>query len=191
MWTKIKASIVKRFVKYLGNIQIEPSPLFLTLNGNGYKIKGETQREVIDTLKMGDILLRRWDGYISNWFIPGYWSHAGVYVGNNKVVHATPSKGVHEEDILGFLRADSIAVLRVPNMTELNSGKIIRRSREILGRNYDHAFEGMDNEMFYCFEVVAYVLSDFEQINIKRENTILAKNILASGLEKVYEYRSK
>lgn len=189
MWKKLKTSIVKRFVKYFGNVQIKPCPLFLTWCGSGYKIKGDIQRKIINELEPGDILLRRWDYYISNWFIPGYWSHAGIYAGGNTVIHATPSDGVHEEDILSFLRADAIAILRIPNRTDEKCQNICRKLKEALGRNYDHAFEGTSDSRFYCFELVAYCLEKTDGVDLGRKDTILAKDIEKSGLTNIYEYR--
>jgi uncharacterized protein YycO len=189
MWTKIKTGVVKNFVKYFGNTQIRPYPCFFLWGACGYRVDGKAQRSILETIQPGDILLRRWNYYTSNWFIPGYWSHAGIYTGNDIVIHSTPKNGVHEEDILGFLRADAVCVLRVPDMTAEEREEEIAKARQILGRKYDHAFEGKDDSNYYCFEVVAQCLSHISRINIERKDIIIGNDILNSGLDNVYEFR--
>ncbi len=45
-------------------------PFWFTINATGYKLKGEHYRKLIKRLKPGDILIRRFEGYIDKWFIP-------------------------------------------------------------------------------------------------------------------------
>ena len=45
-------------------------PFWFTINAVGYKLKGEHYRKVIQIMEPGDILLRRFEGYIDKWFIP-------------------------------------------------------------------------------------------------------------------------
>lgn len=189
MLQKIKSNTAKWFIHFFGDIQIRPQPMFLTYAIGGYKLKGYNQREIINKLKKGDILLRRWDYYITNWFIPGYWVHAGVYVGNNKVIHSTPTKGVHESDILDFMRADGIMVLRIPKRNNIKGKLISDKAKRILGKKYDYTFNGKENSKYYCFEVVAHCLQNISGINLEIKNIILAKDIINSGLENIYEFK--
>jgi hypothetical protein len=85
--------------------------------------------------KPGDILVRGFKNYLDGYFIPGYFSHAGLYVGpvvekdkelvhrprgkklfrpgEQMVVHAL-AEGVLMEDLIQFCRCDYLAVLRFP-----------------------------------------------------------------------------
>jgi len=47
--------------------------------------------------------------------VHGKYSHAGIYVGENEVVHAI-SPTVTKCNVLDFLRCDRIAILRPVNM---------------------------------------------------------------------------
>ena len=93
----------------------------------------------MEQLQPGDILLRGYDKYLSGVFIPGYFSHAGMYLGEvseadsafcapefvagdatgffrpgkKMVVHAL-AKGVFMEDIIDFCRCDRLMVVRLP-----------------------------------------------------------------------------
>lgn len=127
------------FLRAFGNLKFFPWPLFLIYDPKGYQVRGFEVREVMKQLQPGDILLRGYDKYLSGVFIPGYFSHAGLYMGavteadcqlcspeltTNKsgthfrtgeqmVVHAM-AQGVFMEDIIDFCRCDRLLVVRFP-----------------------------------------------------------------------------
>lgn len=68
-------------------------------------------RRVLSLVKPGDVLLRRYDGYVDNAFIDGKYSHAGIYVGNDMIIHAI-NPIVSEIDVIDFCRCDNICILR-------------------------------------------------------------------------------
>jgi len=109
MWFK-KAK--KKFLSWGADIRVYKSPMFFVFFGDShYKIKGVHMREILNTLKAGDVLLRKYDNYVGSRLIPGYWSHAAMYIGDDKVVHMLKG-GIATEDILTFMRCDDIAILR-------------------------------------------------------------------------------
>ena len=131
--------IQSRFLRMFGNIKYYPWPLFCIYDPKGYQVKGDEVREIINLIRPGDILVRGYDKYLSGAFIPGYFSHVGLYVGEVKeedkrffdasagivdqeeyfstgeqmVVHAM-AQGVFMEDIINFCRCDRLAILRFP-----------------------------------------------------------------------------
>ena len=103
-----------------------------------------------------------------NMCVPGYWTHTGVYVGNDKVVHSTLSEGVIEEDILQFLQCDGIAVLRAP--IEIIHDVMIevpQDAKSLVGKPYDFCFETFNDSAFYCTEVIKYIFRRYPEITIK------------------------
>lgn len=58
-------------------------PLRLTLlhDPRSYRVKGGDMRKAMSTLQPGDILVRGFDNYLDGHFIPGFFSHAGLYLG--------------------------------------------------------------------------------------------------------------
>jgi len=111
-------------------------------------MKGHEIRRILDVLQKGDIMLRRWDGYLNTVFTPGFWAHAGLYAGDNKIIHAL-GNGVTEEDILDFCRADSIAVMRIKDG---DPEEAVKFARKCLGHEYDYQFESGDDQ-YYCSEL--------------------------------------
>jgi cell wall-associated NlpC family hydrolase len=112
----MKKVIYKYWSKFLtafGNIKIFKYPCWLVYDPHPYQITGEKTLEIIETLKPGDILLRGYNNYLDGKFVPSKtgWSHGGIYVGNNIVIHAVAS-GVSEINIIDFVQCDRIAIFR-------------------------------------------------------------------------------
>lgn len=125
-----------------------------------YRIKGADQREILSILRKGDILLRRYNNYLGSVAIPGYWSHAALYAGEDKVIHML-GKGITEEDILTFMRCDDVAILRCYN-TE-RTWQAVNRAQIQLKKaiEYDYDFKTDQPDKFYCTELVDYVFKGF------------------------------
>jgi hypothetical protein len=53
----------------------------LLYDPRSYRIKGRDMRQAMANLQPGDILVRGFDNYVDGKFIPGFFSHAGLYLG--------------------------------------------------------------------------------------------------------------
>jgi len=145
-------AIKKFIINFFGSIVLYPRPMFVMFYGSvHYKFKGDNLREVLDMIEPGDILLRTYDNYLSSMVIPGYWSHAGLYVGDDKVIHVG-GDGIIEEDILTFTRCDDIALLRIDDDERINSA--IAKAYDFLaqGIKYDYDFSKNNGKKMYCTE---------------------------------------
>ncbi|MBF5041867.1 hypothetical protein FGE12_05650 [Aggregicoccus sp. 17bor-14] len=128
--------LLQRFLTVFGDIKVFRWPLFMIYDPGSYRVKGQHMREVMSRVQPGDILVRRYDQYLDGHFIPGYFSHVGMYVGKveprevaalspqfrenfgtgeQTVVHAI-AEGVLAEDFLNFCRCDGLVVLRFPEL---------------------------------------------------------------------------
>ncbi len=123
------------FLRIFGDIKIFKWPMFILYDPGSYQVKGEDMREVIQIIEPGDILFRGYDNYLDGYFIPGYFSHAGLYLGkvtekdkdkitsdrglkyfragDQMVIHSM-AEGVFMEDILNFCRCDRMVIVRFP-----------------------------------------------------------------------------
>lgn len=140
----VRSKIIDKLMAMFGDIKIFKYPLFLVYDPGSYRVKGPDIRELISILQPGDILLRSYDHYLDGRFIPGTFSHAGIYFGEITEDHRSSAgtrihnlkrrqraldkhfvkgpqmvihamaEGVFAEDILTFSRCDKIAVLRLP-----------------------------------------------------------------------------
>ncbi|KKN91119.1 hypothetical protein LCGC14_0219840 [marine sediment metagenome] len=132
-------------------------PFWFVINATTFRLKGKHYRDVEQIIQPGDILIRRFEGYVDKFLLPGWWNHAGVYVGeidgqDNKVVHAI-SDGIVVDDLIDFMRTDHMIVLRAP---EKYCDEAIKRAKTVIGRDYDFAFEFGDSLRFSCTELVNY-----------------------------------
>jgi uncharacterized protein YycO len=141
-------------VKITGDIYLHKFPFWCIYKPLIHKVKGHEVREVLKVLEPGDILLRRYDGYLNTFFTPGFWGHAALYAGKDEIIHAI-GKGVITEDILDFCRTDSIAVLRLKNIKKDEIDKAINIAGKYAKEccEYDYRFED-GNGKVYCSELI-------------------------------------
>ena len=145
-YEKIKSKIISFFA----DIRIYPGG-FILFGNSSYKIKGPQTREILNVLKEGDILLRRYSHYLGSLIIPGYFSHAAIYVGDNEIIHMLGA-GITKEDILTFLRCDDIVVLRASEGLA-KEAFYQAKAYYIAGIEYDFNFNDKPDR-FYCTEFI-------------------------------------
>ena len=147
------SKLKRQIVSAIGNIQIWPTPPFLSFSSTSYKLSGRLMRVYSDTVETGDVILRRYDRYLTSRLVPGYYSHVGIAVSKTKVIHAIGGKGVIEEDLLQFLRTDHACLLR-PVATSEEIHKAIKFAISKLGTPYDLRFSTESDEALYCTELI-------------------------------------
>jgi len=152
----------RKLFTFLGDIKVFgwTHPMWFGINAHGYKLKGAIYRGLRNKMKPGDIILRRFDEYLSSYMIPGFWNHAGIYIGDDgrkpeQVIHAV-SEGVIQEDILNFMRTDHMLVLRLTSKKGKAIPKAVETAKSIVGRPYDFGFDFKDTNKFSCTELVAH-----------------------------------
>jgi len=127
----------------------------------GYSIRGEHVRKLLEICKPGDVLLRGYDDYFDGWFI-GHWSHAALVLNNFQVIHAI-AEGVKTEDLIDFFKTDRVMVLRPKNLIEEEIEKVQERAHSKLGSRYDFGFNFNDPKELCCTELVYFSFEDYEE----------------------------
>jgi len=195
----IRYYITSNVIWFLSDIQLYPWPLFCIFRTHGYRVNAEQTRRVFTFIRPGDILLRRFDKYLGTRFIPGYFTHSALYVGDlslsepDRIVHAL-GEGVIKEDLLKFLRCDDIVVIR-PNLEEEEIKKVVAFALNHIGALYDFDFDFNNNVKFSCTEFVYACFKEFkEKLNIKPKKrlwklTIIPDDYLEINGKKVYDTR--
>lgn len=157
--TRFRYKIQKALFRFIGDIRWHGflHPLWFTINGKTFQLKGKHYRIVEQLIRPGDVLIRRFEGYVDKVLIPGWWNHAGIYVGkigdqDHKVIHAI-SDGVMVDDLIDFMRTDHMIVLRAP---EECREKAIKRAKAAIGKDYDFAFRFNDTLRFSCTELISH-----------------------------------
>jgi hypothetical protein len=132
-------------------------PFWFVINATTFRLKGKHYRDLNTIIQPGDILIRRFEGYVDKFLIPGWWNHAGLYVGevngkDHKVVHAI-SDGVVVDDLIDFMRTDHMIVLRAEDWRR---GDAIKRAKNAIGSDYDFAFDFNETLRFSCTELISH-----------------------------------
>lgn len=154
----------KTFLKTLGDIKVFKFPMFVIYDPKSFAIKGYHTRQALTALESGDIVLRGYDCYLDGYFIPGTFSHSGVYIGDGQIVHAI-AEGVQELDVIDFLRCDRFCIMRPKNSEYAKIAA--ERAKHFVGTPYDFDFkEGEEN--FYCHELSRVC---YESVDIKKSET--------------------
>lgn len=106
--------------------------------------------------KLGDVLLTRSKGELTNWLIPGEYKHAALFAGENTVIEAVGA-GVREVYLEDFCASkDKILLLR----PMINSPEMaVIRAKRLVGKPYDYGFEP-NEKAFYCAELITYVYNN-------------------------------
>jgi hypothetical protein len=172
MWYKIKSFIIKWF----GDIQIFPYPFFIMFGHTAYEMKGGDVQEVLNIIQPGDILLRRYNHYISGLLIPGYFTHSAIYIGSGKIIHML-GEGIDKQDILTFCRCDEVAIIHC-NSEQINKIAI----KKAIGyfkdeTEYDFSFDFLDETKFSCTEFIDTIF-DHPKMDRIKENYIMPDDFL-------------
>jgi hypothetical protein len=94
---KFGYALKEAFLRFLGDLKFfRRQPRFLVLpnllltlplgstllyDPRSYRIKGHDMRAAMKDIQPGDILVRGFDDYVDGTFIPGFFSHVGLYLG--------------------------------------------------------------------------------------------------------------
>lgn len=177
---KIFDSLYNGFVKFFGDIKVFKFPFFMVYDPGSYRVKGEDIRQVIKIIQPGDILVRGYVNYLDGYIIPGFFSHAGLYLGpvseslaegltpgqkkdfkagEQMVIHSM-AEGVFMEDVINFCRCDYMLILRRNSALESDESKnfgfekVLNKALENLGKEYDFKFDFDNFHKLSCTELV-------------------------------------
>ncbi len=192
MQETIKFKLKKRIFRFIGDIKWHGflHPFWITINAVSFQLKGKHYREVESLIRPGDIIIRRFEGYLDKILIPGFWNHAGIYIGKidnkqHQVIHAI-SDGVVVDDLIDFMRTDHMIVLRAPARLR---EKAISNAKKVIGSDYDFAFNFSDSLRFSCTELINYCYSNRRWI-IKGKRRFGVYTIIADDIVNTDHFRT-
>lgn len=140
-------------------------------------------------LKLGDVLLRRTEGTSGNLFIPSWWKHAAVYVGNGKIVEAT-FEGVKTTTLEEFFaHGDHVAVVRPKGMNVLERHDIVRYAKQQVGKPYDFDMNFDDDGRLSCTELAYRAVRAGSGKDIVEQNwfgAVVGDSFLTDKFEVIY-----
>lgn len=173
------ATTLEKLSKIFGNT----AGLFQSRSGYLYGQK-PLVKDLLTTLRPGDILLEKTPFRLTDKFIPGYWGHNAIWLGTEdelKIlgiwedpfikglqdrIHAGKSilealrPGVTTNNLEHFMDIDSFAVLRRPNLSDDEKRKVILRAASQYGKEYDFGFDVETQDTLVCSELMFMAYPD-------------------------------
>lgn len=138
------------------------------------RVDATLRKQMASELKPGDILITRHDTALTNLFLPGFWPHAALFVGNEHQrsamnIQVDPKRaarwsgdicvlealkdGVHFRPITETLAVDNFLVIR-PNLNQAQIAKAIQRVSRHEGKLYNFDFDFFSSDKLVCSEVI-------------------------------------
>ncbi len=134
------------------------------------RIHAGLQKHILEFVQPGDVFITRHDDAMSNLFLPGFWPHAALFLGNTANSTAEwgelPSAdgtdswfleakkdGVKVRPVSETLALDALVVLRPP-LAESDLQRGLQRALTHRGKPYDFLFDFRTADRLVCTEVV-------------------------------------
>lgn len=146
LWYRIK----KEVINFVSNFNYNKASV--------HAVTEDMADKVLPRLKPGDILLRRTEGTSGNFFIPSWWKHAGVYVGDGQVVDAT-FHGIGKRSFKSFMtEGDHVMIVRAKNLDATQRKSIANYAQHQVGKPYDFDFDFVDEARQSCTELANHAV---------------------------------
>lgn len=110
------------------------------------------KRQLLELMQPGDVLVTRKEHCFTNYFLPGYWPHVALYIGDSQVIEAL-ADGVRLRSVDSPFAVDSIAVIR-PQLSPDEISTAVERAHNHVGKPYDFDFDFTRADRMVCTEVI-------------------------------------
>ncbi len=120
------------------------------------RVPGEPLEAIRPFLKPGDIIVTRHRDALTNVFLPGFWPHAALYVGEQSAgrnVVEAKKDGVLLRELDETLKVDSFVVLRADVDGQV-LGEVVSRAMSHVGKLFDFAFNFSQADRLACTALV-------------------------------------
>ena len=118
------------------------------------KIDKKTTSMLLKTnLQEYDIVLQKSLTHLTEKFIPGYFGHVGVYLGNDLMIE-TPRSGVRICSTEEFSNGEIYLIVRPVNLSENQKQKIKTSLKNQMGKKYDFNFDSQSPDRIVCSDLV-------------------------------------
>jgi hypothetical protein len=130
-------------------------------------ITPELRSALLERARPGDVFVTRHDDALSNLFLPGFWPHAALYLGEGRFLESKKD-GVRNRPAEETLEVDACVVLRPPlGPAEIATG--LARALEHEGKLYDFLFDFRTADRLVCTEVVYRGFHGIGPVNFRLE----------------------
>ena len=115
---------------------------------------------LIPHLKKWDIVCMKSPNRLTDKFIPGYFGHVGIYLGDNVFAEST-QEGIIYSHSRNFAEGNTFAIIRPNTVTNERNKRMLQILKAQIGKNYDFHFNVESPDLIFCTELIYLV---YEQI---------------------------
>jgi len=165
--------VMFQLLKLSGRVVSQMRQPFVKAHGQGKRVTPDVITTIKPLLRAGDVVITRHDDAMSNLFLPGYWPHAALYIGDTQErrelgvqlteveaprteeCHFLEAKkdGVLLRRIEETLNVDAFMVLR-PKLGQEHRAQALSRGLTHEGKLYDFMFDFRVADRLACTEVI-------------------------------------
>jgi hypothetical protein len=116
------------------------------------RLPDEIAGQLCAAMRAGDVFVTRKECAVTNYFLPGYWPHAALFIGQGQVIESLKD-GVRQRTLESPLGNDAVAVIR-PQLEPGIIEQAIARAKTHVGKPYDFDFDFTRSDRLVCTEVV-------------------------------------
>lgn len=137
-------------------------------------------KKLEETLQPGDVFVTRKEKALTNYFLPGYWPHAALYVGDGNVIESLKD-GVRVRTLQSPFGNDAVCVIR-PKLDGDLIQQAIERANQHVGKPYDFDFDFKRSDRLVCTEVVYRAYEGIAGIEFQLTKRAGRQNLSAEDL---------
>ncbi len=121
------------------------------------KIDKEFQAKALKSnLQEFDLVFLKSMTHLTEKFIPGYFGHVGIYLGNNLMIEA-PRSGVRICTTEEFSEGEIFLVMRPLQLTEIQKEYLRKAVKNQRGKKYDFTFDAQSPDRVVCSELICLI----------------------------------
>ena len=150
VWNNVFFSIFEMAGSDIADLKI---PFLKPLNAPK-RVTSDVIQDLKPHLQPGDVLVTRHDDAMSNVFLPGFWPHSALWIGeDNTDILEAKKDGVLYRDLAETLQVDAFTVLR-PKLSLTDIQTALGRASDHAGKLYDFVFDFRTSHRLVCTEVI-------------------------------------
>ena len=162
------SNIWRKLVFWVGDIRFIKHFPYITWDITEFAVSYEEITKALTKINAGDIGLHKWNGYLSNYILPGEfkhtWIHSTGYNDSNnmsdmKIVEAT-SEGINKNHAIEALYSDYFIILRPKELTTKQIQNAIKRAEKLSTLNIEY-------DVYFKFEIE----DEIKLFNLDNKNT--------------------
>ena len=183
VWKNILFSIFEMAGSDIADLKV---PFLKPLNAPK-RVTCDVIRDLKSHLQPGDVFVTRHDDAMSNVFLPGFWPHSALWIGEHDTdILEAKKDGVLYRNVDETLQVDAFTVLR-PKLAPADIQTALGRARDHVGKLYDFVFDFRTSDRLVCTEVIYRAYHGIGEIkfNLTKQagrHCLSAENLINQGV---------